>query len=276
MYRKLAIFTLLTYVVSWACWLPIVDSLESSPFAASPATIALFFLGAYGPSLVGIGLTFVFGGRAAGKALFKSAVSLKFGGRWIVAALLIGPLVYALAVATYVAFGGEVGAVNYGLLPWLPIVFIVPIVFGPLAEEFGWRGLALPLLDHKGKAFSSSIIIGFIWALWHAPLFWAQTGTAISGFEVDAYSIALFFLAVIGSSFIYTWLFNRTGSLAAAILLHLGMNASGTIVGMLFPEMGLDQRFELYEIYVVLVWIGVLAGWLAVRANLSRSVASTR
>lgn len=276
MYRKLAIFTLLTYVVSWACWLPIVDSLGSSPFAGSPATIALFFLGAYAPSLVGIVLTFAFGGRAAGKALFKSAVSLKFGGRWVATALLIGPLIYTIAVAAYVAFGGEVGAVNYGLLPWLPIVFLVPVVFGPLAEEFGWRGFALPLLDHKGKAFSASIIIGVLWALWHAPLFWAQTGTAISGFEIDAYMIALFFFAVIGSSFIYTWLFNRTGSLAAAILLHLGMNASGTIIGMLFPEMGLAQRLELYEIYVVLVWVSVLAGWLAMRASPRRSVASIR
>ncbi len=265
MYRKLATFTLATYVFSWACWLPIIDSLESSPFAGSPTTMALFFLGAYGPSLMGIALTFIFSGRAAGKALLKSAASLKFGGRWIAVALLIGPLIYALAVAAYVAFGGEVGAVNYGLLPWLPIVFIVPIVFGPLAEEFGWRGFALPLLDHKGKAFSASIIIGFIWALWHAPLFWAQTGTAISGFEIDAYLIGLFFLAVIGSSFIYTWLFNRTGSLAAAILLHLGMNASGTIVGMLFPQMGLDQRLELYEIYVLALWAVVLAGSLAVR-----------
>jgi membrane protease YdiL (CAAX protease family) len=123
----------------------------------------------------------------------------------------------------------------------------------------------LPLLDHKGKALSASIIIGFIWALWHAPLFWAQTGTAISGFEIDAYLIGLFFLAVIGSSFIYTWLFNRTGSLAGAILLHLGMNASGTIVGMLFPQMGLDQRLELYEIYVLVLWAAVLAGSLAVR-----------
>jgi membrane protease YdiL (CAAX protease family) len=276
MYRRLASFTLVTYLFSWACWFPIVDSLESSPFAGTPSTMALFFLGAYGPSLVGVAMTFFFGGRAAGKAMFKSAVSLKFGGRWIAAALLIGPLVYALSTAVYVAFGGEIGAVNYGLLPWLPIVFIVPIVFGPLAEEFGWRGFALPLLDHKGKAFSSSIIIGFIWALWHAPLFWAQTGTAISGFEIDAYLIALFFFAVIGSSFIYTWLFNHTGSLAAAILLHLGMNASGTIVGMLFPQMGLEQRLSLYEIYVAVLWTVVLAGWLAVRAVPRRNVASVR
>src|SRR5690606_18363554 len=103
-----------------------------------------------------------------------------------------GPFLYTVSIGLYVIFGGEVGAINYGLLPWLPVVFIVPIVFGPLAEEFGWRGFALPLLDHKNRAIASSIIIGFIWALWHAPLFWAKTGTAISGFPVDISLVFLF------------------------------------------------------------------------------------
>src|SRR5690606_25467226 len=100
--------------------------------------------------------------------------------------------------------------------------------------------------DHKNKPVVASIVIGFIWALWHAPLFWAETGTAISGFPVDVQLVSLFFLAVIGSSFIYTWLFNRTlGSLGIAILLHLSMNSSGTITGMLFPDMSLAHKLEL-------------------------------
>lgn len=267
MYRKLAIFTLATYLFSWACWLPIIDSLESSPFAGSPATIALFFLGAYGPTLIGIAMTGFHGGRTAVKKLFKSAVSLRMGSGWLLVSVLTGPLIYACALAAYAFLGGNLGAINLGLLPWLPIVFIVPLVFGPLAEEFGWRGFALPLLDHRNKAIASSVVIGFIWALWHAPLFWAKTGTAISGFAMDGYLIGLFFLAVIGSSFIYTWLFNRTGSLAAAILLHLGMNASGTIAGMLFPEMSLSQRLDLYEVYVAVLWAVVLASAVAMRSR---------
>lgn len=263
--RRLAIFTLATYTFSWACWLPIIGSLESSPFAGSAVTIALFFLGGYGPTIVGIVMARIVGGREGLKNLFRSAASLKFGGRWILVALLTGPVMYVCATAVYLLLGHDVGQVNLGLLPWLPIVFVVPIVFGPLAEEFGWRGFALPQLDHRNRAITASLLIGFIWALWHAPLFWAKTGTAISGFEIDAWLIALFFLAVIGSSFIYTWLFNHTGSLASAILLHLSMNASGTIAGMLFPEMTAEQRLQLYEIYVVVLWISVVVGWLALR-----------
>lgn len=266
MNRRLAIFTLVTYAFSWACWLPIVGSLEASPFDGAAGTLVLFFLGAYGPTIVGIAMARIYGGREGLRNLFRSAVALRTRGRWILVALLTGPVLYACAVAAYVLLGKDVGQVNVGLLPWLPIVFVVPILFGPLAEEFGWRGFALPLLDHRNQVIASSVLIGFIWALWHAPLFWAKTGTAISGFEIDAWLIGLFFLAVIGSSFIYTWLFNHTqGSLAIAILLHLSMNASGTISGMLFPEMSAEQRLALYQIYVVVLWVLVLAGAIVLR-----------
>lgn len=276
MYRKLALFTLATYAFSWACWLPILDSLESNPFSGAPATLALFFLGAYGPTLMGIAMAGIHGGRSTVKELFRSAARLRIGLPWITVSILTGPLIYALSIAAFVLLGGEVGAINHGLLPWLPIVFIVPIVFGPLAEEFGWRGFALPLLDHRNKVFASSVLIGFIWALWHAPLFWAPTGTAISGFPIDGYLVSLFFLAVIGSSFLYTWLFNHTGSLAAAILLHLGMNASGTITGMLFPEMSLQQRLALYELYVAALWFVVLATSAALRFRSRAFAQATR
>lgn len=275
MNKRLLVFTLLTCVLSWACWVPIIDHLEASPFDSTPAVMSLFFLGAYGPTLVGILLTGVYHGRDGLRALAKRAVSFKVGTLWILIAVLAGPLLFASAIALYSALGGDLGTVNYGLLPWLPVVFVVPVVFGPLAEEFGWRGFALPLLDHKNKPVSASIIIGVVWALWHAPLFWAETGTAISGHTIDLPAIALFFLAVIGSSFIYTWLFNNTASsMFIAVLLHLSMNASGTITGMLFPEMSSDQKLDLYEYYVASLWAIVCMGALVRHLQRPRGVSS--
>lgn len=273
MTRRLLVFTALTFALSWVCWLPIADQLGPNPFAGAPLVLLLFMLGAYSPSLVGVILTAVYDGKAGLRALGKRTFAFRVGTSWLLIALLTGPVIYAASVALFIGFGGNVGVVNYGLLPWIPIVFVVPVVFGPLAEEFGWRGFALPLLDHKRKPILASLVIGFIWALWHAPLFWAETGTAISGYTIDAYSIALFFAAVIGSSFIYTWLFNGTaGSMFIAVLLHLSMNASGTITGMLFPQMSAEQKLDLYECYVIALWAILLLGTLARRLSSGREV----
>ncbi|GGY86980.1 CPBP family intramembrane metalloprotease [Cellvibrio zantedeschiae] len=258
--KKLIVFTLVTYLVSWACWLPIINALPADVFKSSANVLLLFLLGAYAPSLVGITLTYFYERGQGLKALFKRAFSVRVGAAPFLAAIVTGPILYTVATIFYVAFGGDVGAVNYGLLPWIPVVFVVPVVFGPLAEEFGWRGFALPQLDHKNKVVAASLIVGLIWALWHAPLFWAATGTAISGFPVAASSIALFFGMVIGASFLHTWLFNRAnGSVFIAIMLHLSMNACGTITNMLFPEMSLEQKFDLYEYFVLAIWLLVVA-----------------
>lgn len=263
MITRLSTFVVLTFGFSWLCWFPIIHSLFSSPFESSLQTLALFFLGAYAPTIVGIALTYFYGKGAGLRALLKRTFSVKIGMSWLCISLLVGPILYATTVFIYVIAGGELGEVNRGLLPWIPVIFLVSVIFGPLAEELGWRGFALPLLDHRQHAISASIIIGIIWAGWHAPLFWAKTGTAISGFPVDASLVALFFAAVIGSSFIYTWLFNHTNaSVFAAIMLHLSMNASGTITGMFFPEMDPIQKLSLYKYYVAVIWVCVMVGGL--------------
>ncbi|MDZ7663763.1 MAG: CPBP family intramembrane glutamic endopeptidase [Desulfotignum sp.] len=38
-------------------------------------------------------------------------------------------------------------------------------------EEFGWRGLALPLLQRKFAPLWAGLILGAIWGLWHLPAF---------------------------------------------------------------------------------------------------------
>ncbi|NLN86173.1 MAG: CPBP family intramembrane metalloprotease [Syntrophomonadaceae bacterium] len=42
---------------------------------------------------------------------------------------------------------------------------------GPVLEEFGWRGYALPKLQAKYSPLKSSLILGFMWAVWHCPQF---------------------------------------------------------------------------------------------------------
>ncbi len=266
--KKLFLFILISYVLSWICWIPVLNKIESGPFESAPLVLLLFFIGAYGPTLTALLLTAFFDGKSGLKDIVSRLKLKKIKIKWILISLIISPVLYVITFVLYKLFNGSVGEVNYGLLPWIPVVFIVPIIFGPLAEEFGWRGFLLPLLNPGSQPIRASIIVGFIWALWHAPLFWAKSGTAISGFEVTVPLIALFLIAVIGSSFIYTWAFNNTsGNISIAILIHLSMNSSGTIRSMLFPQMGPEDSLDFYKYYTIVLWFLVLLSWLILKTK---------
>jgi uncharacterized protein len=104
--------------------------------------------------------------------------------------------------------------------PWhtvLPALLLM-LVLGPV-EEFGWRGLALPLLQRRFTPFGASVIIGIIWGIWHLPAF------LIGGTPHSEWVFLPFFIAAIALSIIMTSMFNASkGSILTVALLHFQLN----------------------------------------------------
>jgi hypothetical protein len=86
-------------------------------------------------------------------------------------------------------------------------------------EEFGWRGVAQPLLQRKLAPFWAGLVVGIIWATWHLPVFLFGGGV-----QYGAWSVVPFFGGVISLSVILTPMFNSSrGSLLIAYLYHFQM-----------------------------------------------------
>jgi membrane protease YdiL (CAAX protease family) len=49
---------------------------------------------------------------------------------------------------------------------------LVPFLFGPLGEEFGWRGFLLPRFVEEFSVLPACLLVGIIWSAWHWPLFY--------------------------------------------------------------------------------------------------------
>lgn len=97
---------------------------------------------------------------------------------------------------------------------------------GPLGEEVGWRGFALPRLQARYSALKSSLILGLVVVVWHIPTFFIQglSRTALLVF------IVAFVVALLSFVVVMTWLYNHTGgSLLLAVLMHLGFNVALTL-----------------------------------------------
>jgi membrane protease YdiL (CAAX protease family) len=85
----------------------------------------------------------------------------------------------------------------------------------PIFEEGGWRAFAIPRLQEKYSALTSSLIMGVIWSVWHLPNFFT-VGT-------DHYGMPFlwFLLAITSTSVLMVWIMNNTNqSVLMTILFH--------------------------------------------------------
>jgi len=221
------IYTLIAFSISWIGWLIIILT-DTSPEFFNPWKI----LAAFGPSLAGILAITVHSGQ---KGLQKVWRSLLGSGRpkwtWYLISLVLPPLLMVASLGIHILLGGQNLVFNdpneiYRVIP----VFVLVFFFSVLGEEIGWRGFALPWLQKRFSAFQSSLILGFLWSLWHLPLFW------IPGDFHQQLPLIWFFIQTISLTIFYTWIFNGTnGSLLIILLLHSASNTAFGVLPML-PE----------------------------------------
>lgn len=216
-------FFVLACGVSWVMWLPGVVARLQSQTSLEDARL-FFTLGSFGPSLAALLLTAASGGKAGVSALLRRLLRWHVGFPWYLVALYgflaLGSLsIMLLGVAS-----------PRDVLPKLPVALInVPVsaltVFlflGPLGEELGWRGYALPRLQADHGALSASVILGLLWAFWHAPLMvfpeW-RSDLPIGGF------LMAYVLYIIPLTIIFTWVYNQTGgSVLITMVFHSAFN----------------------------------------------------
>jgi membrane protease YdiL (CAAX protease family) len=98
------------------------------------------------------------------------------------------------------------------------IAFLVIMLFlGPI-EEFGWRGVAQPLLQRHVAPIWAGLIIGTVWGFWHLPAFYLS-GTVQSGWSFTPFLIGNIVLAVLVTPIIN----DARGSLLLPMLFHWQM-----------------------------------------------------
>lgn len=214
--KTLVPFLTLTFALTWgiAILLILFPDQISSIFGEIGTSNPLVILAIYSPGFVGIflvGWYYKFKGLGS---FFKRLTLWQASPAWWVFLILGIPAV----VYTGAAIKGTLS----DPFPFSSLSLLLPALFHSLflgtIEEFGWRGVALPLLQRKLSPFWSGLILGVIWSLWHVPAF------LIGGMPQTAWSAGPYFLGIIAISIILTPLFNKSrGSLLIAYLYHFQM-----------------------------------------------------
>jgi uncharacterized protein len=238
--KTLLSFLALTFGLSWVPMsLFIVFADQLTPiFGEMSSTNPFFLLAVYAPGLSGIFLIWHHYGLKGVGSFFRRLILWRAPIQWWLFLLLgIPAIIYAAAAIK--------GTINdpFPFQPWTMVfpALVQSLLLGPMGEEFGWRGLALPLLQRRFSPFWASLILGVVWAVWHAPAF------LMGGTPQSAWSFGPFFVGLIAITVIMTPLFNASrGSLLIAILYHLH------IMNPIFPD---AQPWDSYLLAIAAVGI---------------------
>jgi membrane protease YdiL (CAAX protease family) len=230
-----------------------------------PTLPGLTGIATLGPLVAAVVVTAQEGGRAGLRSLLGRVVRWRVAPVWYAVALL-GPLVLTLgAIALHVALGGQppdLGSL-IGVLPMVLIAFVFMMIFVTLGEEVGWRGYALPALQVRYGALTSSVILGVMWGLWHLPLFFSPSAGSYSDLP-----FGLWLAYLIPFTILITWVFNSAGgSVLMAMFVHAVMNASSEVWKAIpqystRPASVIEAAAETGHVYLMLtivMWIAAVA-----------------
>jgi uncharacterized protein len=234
-------FFVLTYTLTWA-FLPFGLFLATGPLIAA---------------LIVIPLT---QGRAGLRELGSRIIRWRVRWYWYVVAIGLPLTVLLLTVGLNVALGaGAPSLAGASSLSTILMVFAVRLINpldGPMGEEPGWRGFALPGLQGGRSPLVATLILALLVAVWHVPLVLQP--------QFGLQSIDL--LSTVAVTFWYSWLFNRTGG--SVLLTIVAHSTQGSIQYGAFWSASADvaRVSLLYAVVASAVAIGlVIFDWKAWR-----------
>jgi len=207
-------------------------------------------LSSWSPSFAAIIVTGAISGGAGAHRLLSGFLKWRVRPVWYLVAIG-APTALGFAVAgTYYLSAGRPPDVlaSFTVTTFLGTV-LNHLFRGPLGEEAGWRGFALPRLQARYSALKSSLILGLLVVVWHIPTWFIQ---GLSGGELLVFVVS-FVVALLSFVVVMTWLYNNTeGSLLLATLMHLAFNVAVTLAVMPL-EMQMAILAGLYLIFALVV-----------------------
>lgn len=228
-------YYLLTFAISWSGIILVMSLSGGIPatreqFARQFPFAVLAML--VGPGTSGLLLTGLLDGRAGFRALLSRLTRWRAGIGWYAVALLTGPVVLlvvllALSLASPVYFPGLLAAGDK--MSRLLSGLVAGVVVGVL-EEVGWTGFAVHRLRSRHSILKTGLIVGVLWGAWHIMgQVVMASGTYTGGLSLPAFlitgSIGLLIGQLPAFRILMVWVYDRTGSLLLAVLLHLSLTA---------------------------------------------------
>lgn len=230
--KYLVLFFTLTLAWTWICgFIPVIFG-----FTETGAGTFLFYFGGGAPSVVALFLVFLTYPKDKRKDYFRRCFSFRQAGwKWPIITIVVFSALSAICIAVGVGLlGFEMPTMDYiKAIKANPmnilLILLVSLISGPLNEEFGWRGYALDRLLFKFGFLKGSLILGFIWAIWHLPWYFTPGQAQYNLLRDSVFHAMMFVPSVMMLSVYVSFVYIKTDrSILAGALVHMLSNLIGS------------------------------------------------
>jgi len=246
-------FFVVTFAWSWIIWTPLVlaglGGIQLEEDLRALLTFPALALGAFGPAVGAIVAIGTLQGRAAVAAFLRRFASLRFGWKaWLAMFVVLGAV---NVVAWYLPelFGYARPPMLLPTALVFPVWWLLMVFLGGGQEEVGWRGYIMEPLEARFGLWGGNVVLGVVWSVWHAPL-WFVPGSTQASMPFVAFTIG-----TIGLSFFFSWLMKTSGGRPmAGLMVHGTYNAIIPLFPTIVTEEDPSQvRWWLHQVLLLVV-----------------------
>ena len=214
--KVIILYIAITMALTWLLqFMPLIIGLDIENTSISSFDFASLFFGLGGmmPTLIGVIFVLVFYTKDGIKDFLKRCF---VPNKECISAILISLVLICTEVFVTQMISRLLGAENLGfeglkLIAQNPLYFFYflfwGIISGPFSEEFGWRGFLTDRLFRKDKVLQMSLLIGFVWGIWHLPLYFYPAQIQHDWFMINPILGLLFIVSCMSAALVYTTIY---------------------------------------------------------------------
>ena len=255
---NLILFFVITLAWTWICgFIPVILGITGTPIGTF-----IFYFGGGAPSVVGLFIVFLTYSRAERRDYFKRCFSLKYmGWKWPLIVFSIFSIISIVCIHVGVnILGYDMPGMDYihaiiGNPLMVPLVILISLVSGPLNEEFGWRGYALDKLIVRFGFLKASLLLGFIWAIWHLAWYFTPGQAQYNLLQDSLFDALMMVPSLMLLSVFVSFVYIKTKrSILAGALVHMFSNLLGSqLLSPYSSEMSMLIRYVKMIFFIILM-----------------------
>jgi CAAX protease family protein len=263
------VYYLVTFLISWGGLVIMIGGFSGIKSSSTDVPfVPLYLISVAGPSIAGVLLTGLFSGRKGYHDFFSRLFKWRVSIKWYAVAIVVAPVTVFTALFILSFFspvyipgifngGNNTIASMFGLSnndTLTMVLFVLMLgLFNGFVEELGWTGFATHTLRLSHSLIATGLNLGLMWGLWHLLSNYVGSAEGAGTFPLPLYIAGLLFTFLPPFRILMVWVYDYTGSLLIAILMHASLDVFW-ILSMPQDLTG-QERVIWYTVWAGILWM---------------------